>query len=54
VEPVLPVDVHRAAVAGLGERAYGLLDESRGQRLAGARTVIKRLAAMDALTDAVS
>jgi AcrR family transcriptional regulator len=36
------------------DAARGLLDESRGQRLAGARTVIKRLAAMDALTDAMS
>jgi AcrR family transcriptional regulator len=36
------------------DAARGLLDESRAQRLAGARTVVKRLTALDALTDAVS
>jgi len=36
------------------DAASGLLEESRGQRLAGARTVVKRLVAMDALTDGVS
>ena len=36
------------------DAASGLLDESRRQRLAGARTVIKRLAALGALTDAVA
>jgi hypothetical protein len=34
--------------------ASGLLEESRLQRLVGARAVVKRLAALDALTDAVS
>jgi AcrR family transcriptional regulator len=36
------------------DAASRLLDESRSQRLAGARTVVKRLVALDALTDAVS
>jgi hypothetical protein len=36
------------------DAASGLLDESRRQRLAGARTVVERLVALDALTDAVS
>jgi AcrR family transcriptional regulator len=36
------------------DAARGLLDESRAQRLAGARTVVKRLTALDALTGAVS
>jgi hypothetical protein len=36
------------------DRSHHLLDESRAQRLAGARTVVKRLTALDALTDAVS
>jgi AcrR family transcriptional regulator len=36
------------------DAARGLLDESRAQRLDGARTVVKRLTALDALTDAVS
>jgi AcrR family transcriptional regulator len=36
------------------DAASGLLDESRSQRLAGARTVVKRLVALDALTDAMS
>ena len=42
-------------VAADGDDAAGaLLDESRRQRLAGARTVVKRLAALNALTDAVT
>ena len=41
-------------VAADGDDAAGaLLDESRRQRLASARTVVKRLAALNALTDAV-
>jgi AcrR family transcriptional regulator len=36
------------------DAASGLLEESRLQRLVGARAVVKRLAALDALTDAVS
>jgi AcrR family transcriptional regulator len=36
------------------EAANGLLEESRRQRLVGARTVVKRLVALNALTDAVS
>lgn len=41
-------------VAADGDDAAGaLLEESRRQRLAGARTVVKRLAALNALTDAV-
>jgi AcrR family transcriptional regulator len=36
------------------DAASRLLDESRNQRLAGARMVVKRLVALDALTDAVS
>ena len=36
------------------DAATALLDESRAQRLVGARTVVKRLAALDALTDSVS
>lgn len=46
---------HALEVAADGDdAASGLLDESRRQRLAGARTVVKRLVALDALTDAVS
>jgi AcrR family transcriptional regulator len=36
------------------DAASGLLEESRLQRLVGARAVVKRLAALDALTDAVT
>jgi AcrR family transcriptional regulator len=42
-------------VAADGDHAAsGLLEESRRQRLVGARAVVNRLAALDALTDAVS
>jgi AcrR family transcriptional regulator len=40
--------------ADCDDSASTLLDESRGQRLADARTVVNRLAALDALTDTVS
>jgi AcrR family transcriptional regulator len=36
------------------DSARALLDESRAQRLAGARVVVKRLAALNALTDTMS
>lgn len=36
------------------DSARALLDESRGQRLTGARRVVKRLVALDALTDTMS
>jgi len=36
------------------DAASGLLEKSRVQRLVGARAVVKRLAALDALTDVVT